>query len=187
MISFRLMICLDRLAAIAQALGAASRGSLSVSPDEHTPESWQSIVPSSQTASVLYSPFIPTSPPPLAHNISALITLGLDVNKSISWTAGLNGNVIGVQCRPEYGRDLDVDDCVDAWHWMPHDAKQRVFAMRHRPWLRPDIPLPFRTLGCMYQILKEFCELGVSFVIELGADVTLQLMADVRSTLASHR
>ncbi|KAG6988528.1 hypothetical protein G7Y79_00072g097900 [Physcia stellaris] len=147
MFSSCLIICFGGFVAIARALEAASQGSLSVSSPGDLPDPWQRIVPSGQIASVLDSPFIPTSPPPLAHNNSALIKVGLNVNESITWTAGLNGNVIGVQCRREYGLELDVNDCLDAWRWTPRDATERTFALRHHPRLKPDIPLPFRTMG----------------------------------------
>lgn len=163
MFSSRLVACLGGFVTIARALEAASQGSLSVSSAGDSPDSWQRIVPAGQIASVFDLPLITTSPPPLAHNNSALIKLGLNVNDSISWTAGLNGNVIGVQCRPEYGWDLDVNDCLDAWQWTPHDATERTFALRHRPWLKPDIPLPFRTLGCMYQYSEDL-DLHFSFI-----------------------
>lgn len=148
MLSSRLVVCLGGLFAIVRALEAASQGSLSVPSAGHWPDSWQRTVPIGQVTSVFDSPFIPTSPPSLAHDTSALIRLGLNVNESISWTAGLNGNVIGVQCRQEYGWELDLNDCLDAWRWLPRDAKQRTFALRYRSRLKPDIPLPFRTLGC---------------------------------------
>ena len=148
MFSIRSCASLSALVPIILTLTVASQRSLSILPKNQSSDIFLGLEPTNpQSLSLLNSSFTPSSPPPFADNASALVELGLDVNKPITWTAGASGNVIGIQCRPEFGRNLDVQDCSDAWRWTPRDTDQVTFAMRHSAG-NPDVPLPWRTMGC---------------------------------------
>ena len=112
------------------------------------PDSLESHSPNNQHAASLNTSLTPAKPPPLAHNVSALIELGLDVNSSISWSTSASGNAIGVQCNEVYGRELDLEDCVDAWAYISSsDTTQHTYAKRNTGHIF-DLPLPHRFSGC---------------------------------------
>ena len=147
--SVRCCTDLSALVSLVLALNVASHGTFSILPNNQSSNIFSVSEPTNpQSPFLLNSSFTPSVPPTFADNASALVILGLDVNRPVIWTAGASGNPIGIQCRPEFGRQLDVQDCVDAWRWIPNDADQVTFAMRHTAQQDPDVPLPWRSMGC---------------------------------------
>ena len=145
------------LVPIVLTLTVASQGSLSILPKNQSSDTFLVPQPTNpRSLSLLNSSFTPSNPPPFADNASALVELGLDFNRPITWTADASGNVIGIQCKPEFGRNLDVQDCSDAWRWVPRDTDQVTFAMRHGV-QDPDVPLPWRTMGCASSSYQHAC------------------------------
>lgn len=157
MICVRSCASLSALVTVVLTLSVAAQGSLSIVPNNQSSDTFFGLKPSNpQSLSSLNSSFTPSIPPSFADNASALVEVGLDVNRPITWTAGASGNVIGIQCRPEFGRNLDIRDCIDAWRWSPHDTAQLTFAMRHTIH-HSDIALPWRTMGCASSSDQQAC------------------------------
>lgn len=148
MIPFDSLASLVFLIPTALSLNAASHHSLPTLSAKLPPDSLESHSPTNQHAASLNTSLTLAKPPPLAHNVPALIELGLDVNSSISWSTSASGNTIGVQCSEVYGRELDVEDCDDAWEYISSsDTTQHTYAMRNTGHTF-DLPLPHRVLGC---------------------------------------
>lgn len=155
--SVRSCASLSALVPTVLALIGALQGSLSILPNNQSSDISLGLEPTNpQSLSLLDSSFMPSNPPPVAGNASALVELGLDVNRPITWTTGASGNVIGIQCRPEFGRQLDVQDCIDAWRWTPRGTDQVTFAMRHTA-QDSDVPLPWRAMGCASSSYQHAC------------------------------
>ena len=97
MISWGSLASLGSLIPIALCLNMASQDSLPKLSATSTPDYPQSHSPDNQHAASLNTSLTPAEPPPFAHNVSALIKLGLDVNVSISWIITASGNTVGIR------------------------------------------------------------------------------------------
>ena len=96
MFSFGSLASLASLIPIAFSLNVVSQDSLPKLSAKSPPDSFDSPLNDQHGAS-LNTSLTPAKPPPFAHNSSALIELGLDVNRSISWMTSASGNAIGVR------------------------------------------------------------------------------------------
>ena len=97
MISFNFLPSLSALISIALSLDVTSNDSLSILASKVPLDSSKNRTPNNQHAASLNTSLTPAKSPQFAHNMSKLVELGLDVNRSISWTTSASGNAIGVR------------------------------------------------------------------------------------------
>ena len=148
MISFGSLASLCFLIPTAPSINVVLRDSVPKPSARLLPDSFESHSPNNQHAASLNTSLRPAEPPIFAHNVSALMQLGLDVNSSISWWMSARSNAIGVQCNSIYGQELDIDDCNDAWEYLSlGGTTEHSYAMRGTGH-RFSLPLPRRVLGC---------------------------------------